>query len=934
MKKQLLSLLAFLTVTSLGSLAAQTIQPTPHSMTKGAGTLSISAGVDLRAAAEADPVAMELLRTLISENKKGVKFIMGERGDKALVKALGKTQPEIPALSGAYYLEVTPREIIIVGHDDRGTYYGVQTLKQLIKDGELPVVKITDYPDIQFRGSVEGFYGTPWSHRDRLAQLKFYGENKLNTYIYGPKDDPYHSSLSNHDGSNKPGGWRVPYPEAEAQNIRELAQTAKQYKVDFVWAIHPGKDIKWNEEDFNNLLHKFEKMYDLGVRSYAVFFDDISGEGTNPNKQAELLNRLNREFVQVKGDVTPLILCPTEYNKSWANPKPDGYLSILGDKLDKSVQIMWTGDRVCADITMETLNWINERIKRPTYIWWNFPVTDYVRHKLLQGPAYGLDTKATSRDMAGFVSNPMEHAEASKIALYGVADYTWNIAAYDYLATWERALIGLMPGAPAAFRTFAIHSSDLEQNGHGYRRDESWETKTFNPEKYTQAEYDAMYKEFADIAKAPAAILSSGADPYMLEEMKPWLVQFELLGKRGMQALELLKLQKAGDQNAVWKAFLEGVMTPEQIKAYNAHKPGTMVLNPFINTIRSVASQQIYAAMSGAPIKKVTPMSSFVRQETLPEMLDGNSKTYYYSWDAQKPGDWVGVDLGAVETVSNVYVEQGRKEGDRDLFQKAVLEYSTDKATWQPLTDILDNTYTIRYNSRPVEARYVRLRAEEGSSTKNWTAVRRFEVNPMQKSPIIMTNVPQVGAGNIVVEGVSVAIQPMLEIIKVEPQGYFGVEFPLITAIDAVEVDLNNKVASKSIEYSADGVTWTPKATSARYVRYVNNTNKPVEVKLQKFAVKTAAPTNGDIMAAFDQDILTGYVVAGTTTLQKPADAVAVSILTSLPVSMELVGRDATGQARSLGMITTGFAKFQLPADIVSLDLVGNATIYEIAFVQ
>ena len=133
----------------------------------------------------------------------------------------------------------------------------------------------------------------------------------MNTYIYGPKDDPYHSSPN----------WRLPYPEKEAEQLQELVKVAKENEVDFVWAIHPGQDIKWNQEDRDNLLAKFEKMYDLGVRSFAVFFDDISGEGTNPVKQAELLNYIDENFVKVKKDVTPLVMCPTEYNKSWSDPK-------------------------------------------------------------------------------------------------------------------------------------------------------------------------------------------------------------------------------------------------------------------------------------------------------------------------------------------------------------------------------------------------------------------------------------------------------------------------------------------------------------------------------------------------------------------------------------------------------------------------------------
>ena len=193
-------------------------------------------------------------------------------------------------------------------------------------------------------------------------------------------------------------------------------------------------------------------------------------------KQSELLNRLAKEFVKAKGDVTPLVMCPTDYTRLRANPKPTGSLAIFGNTLDPSINVFWTGDVVCSDLTRETLDWVNSRIKRPAYYWWNFPVTDYARHIIMQGPTYGLQTDLTNKDLCGFVSNPMEHGEASKLALYGVADYAWNIANYNPLDNWERGLVDLTPEAHEAYRTFAMHSCDTET---GYRRIESWETKSF-----------------------------------------------------------------------------------------------------------------------------------------------------------------------------------------------------------------------------------------------------------------------------------------------------------------------------------------------------------------------------------------------------------------------------------------------------------------------
>ena len=381
MRKSIVTLIA-LTLSCISLYAGEIkVHPIPQQIQGGNQTVQVKE-IRLIGGEKADPEAVKKLQELfkITTDSKAYPVYIGEKGDKAVKKYNSR----IPAKDGGYYLNIGDKQMIIAGHEGRGTFYALQTLSQLLKQQELPVVEIVDYPSVPYRGTVEGFYGQPWSHRDRISQLDFYGANKLNTYIYGPKDDPFHSSPN----------WRQPYPEKEAGQIRELVETAKANKVDFVWAIHPGQDIKWNEADRKLLLNKFELMYQLGVRSFAVFFDDISGEGTDPNRQADLLNYLHQNFVKVKKDVTPLIMCPTQYNKSWSDPKPGTYLDILGDKLDPSIRIMWTGDRVISDITTEGLQWINKRLKREAYIWWNFPVSDYVRDHLLLGRSYGLDTAA------------------------------------------------------------------------------------------------------------------------------------------------------------------------------------------------------------------------------------------------------------------------------------------------------------------------------------------------------------------------------------------------------------------------------------------------------------------------------------------------------------------------------------------------------------
>ena len=547
MRKNILLVSGLLGLLTLGNtLHAQEfrLSPTPQTYSVQEDSIALPAQYQLQTEAdEALAPASVLLRHLLPEStsKASFRISLGIKGDKT-VKRYNRY---IPETAEGYYLKIDKKGIVIAGTDARGAYYGVQTLAQLLTLDKLPQVEITDYPDIPYRGVVEGFYGQPWSHEARLSQLDFYGRNKMNVYIYGPKDDPYHSTPN----------WRKPYPEKEAKQLQELVERAKQNNVIFYWAIHPGQDIKWNDEDRELLLKKFESMYDLGVRGFAVFFDDISGEGTKADKQAELLNYIDEHFIQTKGDVSPLIMCPTEYNKSWTNVE-GGYLTTLGEKLNPDIQIMWTGDRVVANIDKQSMEFINPLIRRKAYIWWNYPVSDYVQDHILMGPTYGNGTDIKD-DMTAFVSNPMEHAEASKISLYSVADYTWNLEDYDSQASWHQALRVLMPKHADYLETFAIHSSDLGKNNHKLRREESQNIRpaldalcqTYKKNgQIDKAAFDQVKKECEKICEAADKLIATDENPALTEEMAPWLIYFKQLGLYGQSVLHVLEVKQDGKQ--------------------------------------------------------------------------------------------------------------------------------------------------------------------------------------------------------------------------------------------------------------------------------------------------------------------------------------------------------------------------------------------------
>lgn len=488
-----------------------------------------------------------------------------------------------------YTLTITEKGATITAPTEQGLFYGVQTLLASVADGKLECCTVTDWPDVDFRGTVEGFYGTPWSHKARLSQIAFYGRNKMNIYIYGPKDDPYHR---NH--------WRTPYPEADAKRIQELNECAKQNGVNFCWAIHPGVDIKWTDEDRDALMAKFEKMYELGIRSFAVFFDDIWGEGTRADKQAALLNYIDDNFVKTHKGVTPLVMCPTEYNRAWANDQK-GYLRTLGTKMNKDIHIMWTGNSVVHCIDKESMEWINQRIDRKAYIWWNFPVSDFVRDHILLGPAYGNDLNIAG-DMSGFVSNPMEHAEASKISLYGIADYTWNMKAYDYKTDWEKGLKAVLPDNYEALRTFALYNKDLGPNGHGFRREEGDELKDVAAAalKGDAKALSQLSDKCSQLKTAADVLLFDKSNPELIRELRPWLLQAKNVADYGTavcnMAMKKVQNGNATDAAKTFKGYYnqsrsiqEQMYELENSDVRHALQPGikvaTKVLLPTLNQL-------------------------------------------------------------------------------------------------------------------------------------------------------------------------------------------------------------------------------------------------------------------------------------------------------------------------------------------------------------
>src|SRR3954447_19015797 len=280
------------------------------------------------------------------------------------------------------------------------------------------------------RGTVEGFYGTPWSQAERLAHLEFSAGVGLNTYVYAPKDDPYHRVR-----------WTEPYPPAELARLAELAAAARAAGIRFVYAISPALTMRFaDERDDRALAAKAGQLYDAGVDRFALFFDDVPtelshpddlrrwpGEGAAGAAHGEACTRFADGFLAARGIREPLLVCPTDY----AGTGVTAYRRQFARTAPPDVFVAWTGHDVVVDtVSRDDIDRAAASYQRRLVLWDNFPVNDFEPSRVFLGPLTGRPTDLSGSGLEGILANPMPEAVPSRIPLVSVADWAADPAGY------------------------------------------------------------------------------------------------------------------------------------------------------------------------------------------------------------------------------------------------------------------------------------------------------------------------------------------------------------------------------------------------------------------------------------------------------------------------------------------------------------------------
>jgi hyaluronoglucosaminidase len=296
------------------------------------------------------------------------------------------------------------------------------------------------------RGVVEGFFGPVWSMAQRRALFQFGAARGMNTYLYAPKDDPYHRKR-----------WRRPYPPKEWRQLVGLIRVAQEKKIDFVYGFHPGEGLCFSDrEPIDILLRKARRFYQAGVRTFAVLFDDIPSRLTKEHDQRVFKNSLARAEASWLAAIkarqpaswteVEWWICPSYYSEDPLLERVFGafeenFLETLGAHLPPDVACFWTGPRVVPkEITVTHMRRIAKRVKHPLILWDNYPVNDLsMANELHIGPLQGRDP-GLPKIVYGYLNNPLLQEELSFLPLATCFDYAAAPRAYASQRSWNRAV--------------------------------------------------------------------------------------------------------------------------------------------------------------------------------------------------------------------------------------------------------------------------------------------------------------------------------------------------------------------------------------------------------------------------------------------------------------------------------------------------------------
>lgn len=322
-----------------------------------------------------------------------------------------------------------------------------------------------------WRGIVEGSYGAPWNHGQRLRMLAWMSAHGLNAYVHAPKQDPYQR-----------GSWRRPYPPALQRQFDQEIAFARSRGIQWIPSLSPAipaarpataggrsRELCFScRSDLDAVLAKLAPFARAGARTFMISFDDVrltladphdravyGGRGANAfgRANADFLNRLYGALSARLGYGVRLLTIGADYYGTTDSAYLRG-LRAPPTALRPQISVMWTGDASPSnDFTPRDARAYGALIGRQPIVWDNWSNDDGTTtgrygtghpYRLFLGP-YRRRPDVVGA-VGGFFLNPMNEADVNMLPLATAADWLRDPYRYRASSSWSAAVHALTAG--------------------------------------------------------------------------------------------------------------------------------------------------------------------------------------------------------------------------------------------------------------------------------------------------------------------------------------------------------------------------------------------------------------------------------------------------------------------------------------------------------
>lgn len=747
------------------------IYPTPQSIEYAAGEETLSEevnvvygqGIDSYTKAHLEEV-FDLLNTRVTVTDGKVQgktnVLLGIEGTGSAAEVFFDEKNSITAAdlfehTDSYALQVDDGVIAILGKDTDAVFHGLTSLKHIFTqtpDGIIRHLVMEDYANVKTRGFIEGYYGNPWSHEDRMDLMRFGGDYKLNGYIYAPKDDPKHNS-----------NWKGLYTEEELEKHHQLAEAGNESKCYYIYALHPFmyNAIRFNtdanyEEDLNIIKTKFEQLMQVGVKQFAILADDAAvpsygGASSYVRLMTDLTNWLEEKQSEYEGLKKDMIFCPNDYMGYGSSSQ----MQTL-KQLPASVSIIETGGRVWGEVGPSFNNTFYSNMGRPAFMWINWPCSDNTKDGLIMGGAEAVLKPNVNPDTVdGIVLNPMQQSEPSKQGIFTNADYAWNIweSADQYTQVWNDSFAyidhgtGFETDGSNAYRELSKHMKNSQQIGNQESEEIKDDLSAFitalnagTPIADMAAD---LKQEFTKLHDAAITYRSSTGNERTLSQICYWIDAWEEMTDSINAYLDLaVALENGEDTDTIWDLYAAAKDGKDASEShgfwYIDHteyaNPGRRYIKPFHNNLENILAPKV-AVLINPNIEVQTFITNRTDTPTgnLSNAVDGKASTeiIFKTPNSIAVGEYVGMMTSKAQTLKHVVFRLGQSGNANDTFAAAKIQYTLDGVIWN---DLNGEIYTL---PKEVDADGLNIKGVKGvrmiatsAKSNTWLGVKDIVINP------------------------------------------------------------------------------------------------------------------------------------------------------------------------------------------------------------